>query len=601
MNPFLHRRFQQQLKQRIFHARPFLFASLLTAALMWIELMYRMLTTINVFHSDVIHILWVNASISFVFVTLLGFVPRIYHKILTIVLIGFFISGFYLYAPLTASHVQFANLDFISSLALVDLYRIRYESYFNTALLLVGLPLLWVFFPMRVRRSAKQNIQIGLSTVLVVLLGFSYLTNPIYANQTEQITNWEMLIYQDQPIKSRNRVGINQATIQQLIDQPLFIRPGEQNVLGNVSSYLLENNTIRNTSSYSFRNQNVIIFQIEGLRHDALNSVVMPFVSQELYPSSIRFENYYSEQKEINNYGVNFPLLTGIPLQQKTNNTIETYQSNTYPFALPELFRSNRYSTVAFHQFFSLAEGKLIDQTGFDARFDYFQFNQTVENDYQFIQQSMPLLMNQRRFFAYYHLNNPHASRTTPLAPEVLSLATSPKDALYYSEMYLIDQGIEYAVNQLKEAGKLSNTVIMIVGMNPRMDDLSITSQTRLAQYKTPFLIYGRNTNQTVNEVMGPADVIPTLISYFGFKQDNYYLGTSVYAPGQNVVYFRDGSWVSQVGYYDSLSQRFIISDVIYQTDFLGGYVDLTTQRVIERQRIAAIILERNYFNQEAI
>jgi Phosphoglycerol transferase and related proteins, alkaline phosphatase superfamily len=167
--------------------------------------------------------------------------------------------------------------------------------------------------------------------------------------------------------------------------------------------------------------------------------------------------------------------------------------------------------------------------------------------------------------------------------------------------MYLIDQGIEYAVSRLREAGKLSNTVIMIVGMNPRMDDVSMTSANRLSHYRTPLFLYGRNTNQTVNEVMGPADVIPTLISYFSFELDNYYLGTSAFAPGQNVVYFRDGSWISTAGTYDSLSQRFTISNIIYQTEFLGGYVDLTTQRIIERQRIATIILERNYFNQEAI
>ena len=601
MKPFLHRRFQQQLSKRTFHARPILFASILTLCLMWIELMYRLFTATRIFHSDVIHIVWINATIAFVFVTLLGIVPRIYHKILTMLLVGFFISGFYLYAPLTASHIQYANLDFINSWELIDLYRVRYEGYFNAGLLLVAIPLIWMVFPMRVRRSMKQQVQIMLSTVLVALVGFSYLTNPGYANQTEQVTNWELLIYQGQPLLSRSRVGINQATIQQLIDQPLFVRPNQENVLGDVSAYLLENNSISKTTSYSFRNQNVIIFQIEGLRYDALNSVVMPFVSQELYPNSVRFNQYYAEQKEINNYGVNFPLLTGIPLQQQTNNTIDAYQSNKYPFALPELFRSNRYSTVAFHQFFSLSEGNFIDQTGFDTRFDYFSFNQAIENDYEFIQRSIPLLLNQQRFFAYYHLNNPHASRTTPLFEDVIEVAKTSKDALYFSEMYLIDQGIEYAVSRLREAGKLSNTVIMIVGMNPRMDDVSMTSANRLSHYRTPLFLYGRNTNQTVNEVMGPADVIPTLISYFSFKLDNYYLGTSAFAPGQNVVYFRDGSWISTAGTYDSLSQRFTISNIIYQTEFLGGYVDLTTQRIIERQRIATIILERNYFNQEAI
>jgi hypothetical protein len=601
MKPFLQQRFQQQLIRRVFHARPVLFASILTAALMWIELMYRFVTSSVVFNADLIHILWINATIAFVFVMLLGFVPRIYHKILTMLLVGLFISGFYFYAPLTASHIQFANLDFINSWAFVDLYRVRYSAYFSPGLLVAGLPLLWGLFPMRVRRSIKQNIQLSMWTVLIGLMGFSYLTNPVYANQSENVTNWEMLIYQDRPMISRSRVGVNQATIQQLMGQPLFVRPSEQNVLGDVSEYFINNNTIRNVSSYSFRNQSVIVFQIEGLRYDALNSVVMPFVSQELYPASIRFNNYYSDQKEINNYGVNFPLLTGIPLQQQINNTIDAFHTNSFPFALPELFRSNRYSTVAFHQFFSSSEAKLIDQTGFDTKFDYFSFEQVVENDYQLIQQSLPLLLNQQRFFAYYHLNNPHVSRTTPLVDGVLEQAKSKSQALYYSEMHLIDQGIENAVKRLRENGKLSNTVIIIVGMNPRMDDVSMTAENRLAQYRTPFFIYGRGADQTVNEVMGPADVIPTLISYFSFKPDNYYLGTSAFAPGQNVVYFRDGSWVSTAGFYDALSQQFIISDVLYQTESLSGYVNLTMQRVIERQRIARVILERNYFAQEVV
>ncbi len=601
MRPFLHPRFQQQVTKRIYRARPILFASILTGSLMWIELVYRFFTASRVFHTDVIHILWINAAIAFVFVTALGLVPRIYHKVLTVLLFIVLMSGFYFYAPLTASHIQFANLSFVSSWAFIDLYVMRYGAYYGWGLLLVAIPLVWGIFPMRVRRSAKQQVQISLSTVLIGLLGFSYLTNPVYANQTEKVTNWEMLIYQDRPVISRSRVGVNQATIQQLIGEPLFVRPSEQNVLGDVSEYLLGNNTIRNSSSYSFRNQNLIVFQIEGLRYDALNPVSMPYISQEMYPMSIRFNNYHADQKEINNYGVNFPLLTGIPLQQQANNTIEAYQSNAYPYALPQLFRNNRYSTVAFHQFFSVAEAKLIDQTGFDTRFDYFSVATTVENDYQFIQASLPLLINQQRFFAYYHLNNPHATRTTPMVEEVLGISKNQDKAMYYSEMYMVDQSIRYAVQQLRDSGKLSNTVIMIVGVNPRMDDVSITSTNRLAEYRTPLFLYGNNTNQVVNEVMGPADVIPTLISYFAFKQDNYYLGTSAFHSGQNVVYFRDGSWVSSAGYYDALSQRFVISNPIYQTEFLGGYVNLTTQRIIERQRIAAIILERNYFAQEVI
>jgi hypothetical protein len=127
MKPFLHHRFRQQLSKRTFRARPVLFASILTASLMWIELVYRLFTSTTIIHSDVVHIVWINATIAFFFVTVLGIVPRIYHKIVTMLLIGIFIGGFYLYTPLTASHVQFANLDFVNSWALIDLYRVRYE------------------------------------------------------------------------------------------------------------------------------------------------------------------------------------------------------------------------------------------------------------------------------------------------------------------------------------------------------------------------------------------------------------------------------------------------------------------------------------------
>jgi phosphoglycerol transferase MdoB-like AlkP superfamily enzyme len=601
MRPFVSKRVQQQINKRLYRARPFLFATIVTLLLLWMEMLYRWLTTPSFLHSDMIHIAWINASIAFLFVFFLGFLPRSLHRLLTIAFLSFFTISFIVQTVLTASHIQYADLSFINSWEMVDLYRRRYEQYV-VPLLIVGLvPLLWGLFPMRLRRSVRQQLALGLWTTLILLLSFSYLTNPAYANKTDAMTNWEMLIYPDRPMASRNRVGIHQDAIQQLLNQPLFIRPVQENVLGELSNYLINNNTIQGRSSYAFRGQNVIVFQIEGLRGEALNERVMPFLSKEIYPESIRFNEYYSDLKEINNYGVNFPLLTGIPLQENVNNTIESYRFNSFPNSLPNLFRQRNYATVAFHQFFSVPERSFIDTVGFDARFDYFSFPTWIDNDVEFVEASIRLLPKNQRFLAYYHFNNPHVQRGIPYISEFESFAGSRARAEYFSEMNHVDLAIKRAVDYLKRNDMWDNTVIMVVGMNPSLVDVDVTATNRIANYNTPFFIHGKGANQDIDQVMGPTDVIPSLMSMFAFKPDNYYLGRSVFSAGQNTVTFRDGSWVSNAGYYDANMQRFVISDPIYRTDFLGTYIDMTTQRMQERKRIGRLILERNYFAQEVI
>lgn len=601
MRSIVSKRVQQQINKRQYRARPIFFAILLTLALVWLELLYRWITTSFVLHSDVIHIAWINASIAFVFVFLLGFLPRSLHRLFTMALLLFFIVSFVFHSVLTASHIQYADLTFVHSWEMVDLYRRRYQQYVIPLLLAGMIPLLWGLFPMRLRRSLQQQVSLGLWSMLIVLVSFSYLTNPNYSNQTDTATNWEMLIYPDRPMASRNRVGIHQDAIQQLLNQPLFLRPVQENVLGDISNYLVNNNTIQGRSSYAFRGQNVIVFQIEGLRGEALNERVMPFLSKEIYPESIRFNEYYSDLKEINNYGVNFPLLTGIPLQENVNNTIESYRLNSFPHSLPNLFRQRDYATVAFHQFFSVPERAFIDSVGFDARFDYFSFPTWIDNDVEFVEASVRLLPKNQRFFAYYHFNNPHVQRGIPYINEFESWAGSKARAEYFSEMHHVDVAIEKAVDYLKANEMWENTVIMVVGMNPSLVDVNVTSSNRIANYNTPFFLYGKGTNQDIDQVMGPTDVIPSLMSMFAFKPDNYYLGRSVFSAGQNTISFRDGSWISNAGYYDSHMQRFVISDPIYRTDFLGTYIDMTTERMQERMRIGRLILERNFYAQEAI
>jgi len=601
MKPLLPERLIHNIEKRQSRGSAIIFAVFITLSLMWIEMLFRYFTAQNIWSSDLIHILFFNASIAFVFTSILTFIPSVYHRVTTFFFILIFVLGGPVYTTLTASHVQYGQLDFLLTPDLFNLYEIRYERYILSEYWLFAVALVWVLLPFKIKRQKKQTVTLVLSTSLIVLFGFSYWTNPMYANTTEQTTNWELLVYQDNPGMTRSRMGINQGTLQTVINRTLFIRPVEQDVLGEISSYLEDNNSLQRTNVSNFRDKNIVVFQIEGLTNRVLRPEVMPFVSDVLFPDSINFTNYYSDQKEINNYGVNFPLLTGIPLISQSQNTIEDYAFNNYDFALPNLFRSNGYNTIAFHQFYSRYEAALIDNTGFQRQFDYFDFNANIQNDLEFVQESFDIVLTDRQFLAYYHLNNPHAPRSTPVVESLRSIARDEDELMYLSEMALIDKAILDVYATLDQEGYLDNTVIMVVGHNPRLDNLDVSAPGRLFFYRVPMFIWSTDVQQTESETMGAIDVLPTLMSYFRFDPENNYIGTNIYAPGENVVGFVDGSWVSNAGYYDSSTQQFVIRNQSSDMTSLSSYVDSTTQRLKDRYRIARLILERNYFGQESV
>lgn len=601
MKSLLPQGFVEKVNRRQSRGSAILFAFFITLSLMWIEFLFRYFTAQNIWTTDVIHILFLNASIAFLFTTLLSLIPSSYHRFATFFFIAIFVIGGPVYTTLTASHIQYGRLDFLLTADLFDLYEQRYERYILSEYWLFSLALVWLLIPFKIKRHKNQTIRLLLTTSLVVLFGFSYWTNPLYSNTTEQVTNWDLLLYQDNPGVTRSRMGINQGTLQTIISRPLFIRPTEQDVLGEISSYLEENDNLQRTNASNFRSKNLVIFQIEGLTNRVIRPDVMPFVSETLFPNSITFTNYYSDLKEINNYGVNFPLLTGIPLLSQSQNTIEDYAYNDYEFALPNLFRSNGYNTVAFHQFYSRYEDILVENTGFRRQFDYFDFSANIQNDLEFVQESFDVVLTERQFLAYYHLNNPHAPRSTPIVDSLRDIARDDDELLYLSEMSMIDQAILDVYLTLDREGYLENTVIMVVGHNPRLDYIDVSAPGRLFFYRVPFFIWSNGVQRTETETMGAIDVIPTIMSYFRFDPDNNYIGTNIFAPGQNVVGFVDGSWVSNAGYYDSYTQRFVIKDQTFDTPFLSNYVTSTTERLRERYRIACLILERNFFGQESV
>lgn len=601
LKPILPKKLKKTIRRKSNRSSAVLFALLTSFSLVWIELVYRFFTTQAIFNGDIIHIILLNASFGFTFVFLLTFVPSIYHRVATLLFLMVFVLAAPVFSTLTLSHIQYGQLDFLLSGDLLSLYEERYAVFIRPDFWLYGVGLFWLILPFKIRRRALSTLKVGVMSVAVIVGAFFYLINPAYANSTEQTNNWELLIYQENPGIARSRLGINQATIQTIINRPLFVRPQEQDVLGEISNYFDEIDSTSRNASVNLRNKNLVIVQVEGLTKRALNSEVMPFVSTQFYDESVRFTNYYTDQKEINNYGVDFSLLTGIPTLPSVGNTVEEYAFNNYPYGLGNLFRSEGYNTASFFQYYANNEKDFIANTGFSRQFDYFDFLTIIENDVDFVREALPIMYRNRGFLAYFNLNNPHAFRNIEINNDLSNLALNDDDLAYLSEMYSVDQAVQAVYTNLDAEGLLDNTAIMVIGTNPNLNNIDITRPGRVLQYSVPLLLYTGEEGQDINQYMGPIDLIPTLMSMFRFPPENYYVGSNIFIRNDNVVGFHDGSWITEIGHYDSLTQRFAMNNSSVGSQTLSTYVSQTTREIQERYRISRFILERNYYGVESI
>lgn len=601
MKSFINKTLIKKVRKKRGRSSAILFAFMTTGSLMWIEFVYRFFTTQAVFNGDIIHIALINGSFAFVFVTLLTLLPSIYHRSATFLFLLIFVLAAPVFTTLTLSHVQYGQLDFLLNEDLFALYEQRYEAFILSEFWAYGIGLSWLLLPFRIRRRPLATIKVGVATTIVVVGAFFYLINPNYSNLTEQSNNWELLIYQENPGITRSRLGINQATINTIVNRPLFIRPQELDVLGDISEYFNDNDTTSRNASVNLRNKNLVIIQVEGLTFRAMNSRVMPFVTGQFYDQSVRFSNYYADQKEINNYGVNFSLLTGIPTIPVVGNTVEEYAFNNYPHALGNLFRSEGYNTASFFQYYANNEEDLIKNAGFTRQFDYFDFPRVIDNDVDFVKEALPRMYGGRNFVAYINLNNPHANRKEEIIESLSPLASSSKELEYLSQMFVVDQAVQAVYSSLDAEGILNNTAIMLIGTNPNLDSIDIARPGRILQYRVPLLIYTGQEGEDLDPFLGAIDVVPTLMSMYRFSPENNYLGSNVFVRKDNLVGFHDGSWITEVGHYDSLTQRFAMNSSSVASQTLSTYVSQTMQEIQERYRIARFILERNYYGVESV
>ena len=168
------------------------------------------------------------------------------------------------------------------------------------------------------------------------------------------------------------------------------------------------------------------------------------------------------------------------------------------------------------------------------------------------------------------------------------------------------DLAVEYLIEQLRQAGKLEDTVIVISGDHyPYGLTLSEIQELRGGPVDTSFELYRSSLIIWSGDMTEPvqmdkpccsADIMPTLANLFGLDYDSRLLaGRDILSDAPGLVIFSNRSFISELGRYDAASDSFIPAEGAsvpenYARDMLYGPVN-------DAFVYSAAILDNDYYS----
>jgi phosphoglycerol transferase MdoB-like AlkP superfamily enzyme len=168
-----------------------------------------------------------------------------------------------------------------------------------------------------------------------------------------------------------------------------------------------------------------------------------------------------------------------------------------------------------------------------------------------------------------------------------------------------LDRAIEFIIDELEAAGKLDDTVIVLSGdhypyglKDGEMDELAgYELEKKFEKYKSTLILWnsGMEAPVYVDKVCSSLDVLPTIANLMGLEYDSRLItGKDILAPSPGIAYFNNRSWISDVGRYDTSTNKFTANPGVSVDE---EYARNTQKEVNKAFEHAVKILDYNYYS----
>ena len=345
--------------------------------------------------------------------------------------------------------------------------------------------------------------------------------------------------------------------------------------------YLSKSITPKNEYTGLLEGKNLIVIMIESGSNVLLNyPEYFPNIAK-LYNEGWAWDNAFSPRNTCATGNNEMSTLTSL---YSINNscTANLYRDNTYYNALFNLFNYKGYNTSSYHDYTeyyyyrsiihpNMGSGRYYNV--YDLGIKLGTENKPWPNDVELIEKAVPYFINEDKFMVWMTTVSSHMSYNISSVTGDLYLDLfkdenwSTPIKRYMSKLKIVDNAIGELINELSAAGKLDDTVITLFadhypyafGADEFQEITKYDVSGNGDVDRTPFIIYNPSLTPTkFDEYTSFINILPTLANLFNLDYDpRLYAGHDLFdSDYPNIVIFADGSWRSDIAYYDASTSK---------------------------------------------
>ncbi len=399
-----------------------------------------------------------------------------------------------------------------------------------------------------------------------------------------------------------------------------FYKETGNSEIKKINDYMLKDTgTDKNQYTGLFKDYNLIYITAESFSQIAVSEEITPTLYKLTHTGFI-FDNYYTPNN-LSTIGGEFQSLTGLYPDSSILSKWRT-GSNYFPYGLGKVFKDLDYNTFAYHNnWYGFQDRhKYLKSQGFTNYLGCYNglekrmnCNPWPQSDDDMIRVTVPDYINSDKpFLAYYMTVSGHfgyswagnaMSYKNKNAVSGLSGATESAKA-YVATQVELDKALERLLNELEKAGKLDNTVIVLLADHYPYN-LDLKSVNSISTYQRDNVVEVNHNNlilwnNKINDIhiektCMSSDVLPTILNLFGIDYDSRLLtGKDILSNSMGLAVFNNRSWVSDKGTYFANQKKFVPKEAMENQD---EYVKNMNTFVSNRLNIAKLIVKNNYYN----
>lgn len=376
-----------------------------------------------------------------------------------------------------------------------------------------------------------------------------------------------------------------------------------------------EMGTLKNEYTNYFKGKNLILFMAESFNEIGVSKKYTPTL-YKLVNGGFSFNNFYTPTI-LSTIGGEFQELTGLVASSSALGPWKR-GTNSYPMGIATMFKEMGYKTYAYHDHNIYFQNRYIylERLGFDnfkgcnnGLEKLINCNAWPESDVEMIKATVnDYAQAEEPFMVYYVTVSGHGGYTfsgNKIAKKnkelVSDLDVSEGAKAYVATQIELDRALEELINMLEEKGVLKDTVIALVGDHyPYF--LSIDEVNELSDFKrdsvvgvnkSNFILWNSEMDKiSIDKTGSEIDVLPTIYNLFGVNYDSrLIMGKDILSTTEGLAIFDDRSWVTDKGIYYAKSKKFV-------GDASEEYVSYINKIVNNRMAMSKNIIRYDYYKK---